>query len=609
MPTTLQDDYFGLGTLGYDPYAQQKADTLARYQTMDSMLQQQTQQAPGTAPKPTAPKPAPAPITPYAGVASSGGQSFAQMQPQQYVNPYLTASAQTAMQTGGAMGSLTGTPTRMRQASSIEGGEGTGGTSTGTSKPPYISPEAQHNCPSGQFWDSVNSVCRSCPNGDVLGPFGGCQSPVAPGTQPGSPCPEGTEWQIMPNGAAGCWPPGTKPGDDPHPNGTDYPGKSTNESGGPVTGGGGGSSSGGGSGGGSNSSNVNVSGLVNPNVSGLQQVLANFFSNNYRVNQPNYPGNLNVGLNGLLSGAALGQSSIATNYAGDYSDRAMGIMDSLQGFNPIGDVSPLKNMISSQMNHSYDPQTQGLGWIGSTVPSWYEMLANGGAPNITGALNDIQTRGMMGIEDQNAQIREQFGKMGLSAGSDVAEAVARGSSRGMADINSQQSQLIAQVLGQAQDRRVQTMGMAPGMATGAAQPYENVQNRTLQQNLANLSAIPGLQGLFTSAADQARANAGIQLGTLGAIPGISSATTQPYSDFAKTAMGLAGIDLQGQSTAAGLNYQNFRDTNTPAYLNQAVNLATGAGQIIPPTQSGGNQWLQLIGAIAPYIIMAAGAGS
>jgi len=541
MATGLQNDYFSLGTLGYDPYAQQKADTLSRYQQMDSMLQQQTQTAPGTTPKPAPAPTNPMPL-PYAGVTSSGGQGFAQVQPQQYVNPYLTASAQTAMQTGGAMGTPYGRdsfesplntfnatdPNRVRRTQAIVGGDdgsdnggtgGSGGGSSGGDATPRTNPDRP--CPAGYAWDDYFAQCMTIP-----------------------------------------------PSNTPTTGGTATPRTGTTVVNGRT---------------------------LSPNLDNLTQQLVTFFTGKLGENYPSYPGNMTATLNPRYLNTAEQTGQYGTSLAEDWSNTAGGIVNSLQGFNPIGDVSPLKNMISSQMNHGYDPQTMGLGWIGSTVPSWYEMLANGGAPNITGALNDIQTRGMMGIEDQNAQIREQFGKMGLSAGSDVAEAVARGSSRGIADINSQQSQLISQVLGQAQDRRVQTMGMAPGMATGASQPYENAQNRQLQQNLQNLSSLPGLQGLFTSAADQQRANAGVQLGALSAIPGLGQMASSPFMDLSKLYGQYAGIDAGLQQSNIAQGYQNWVQSNTPKYLNPAVALATGAQQ--PPVEGGGNSWMSVIGGL------------
>ena len=124
--------------------------------------------------------------------------------------------------------------------------------------------------------------------------------------------------------------------------------------------------------------------------------------------------------------------------------------------------------------------TAGAPYLSGAAGPLSDLQRTGGAPDITSALASIKTSGMQDIEDQMAQIREEYGQMGLGRGSDVTEALARGSSRGIAQINEKQSALAAQILNDAAQRRLGATSLAPTFSTTAQAPEEQALQRLLQ---------------------------------------------------------------------------------------------------------------------------------
>jgi len=115
------------------------------------------------------------------------------------------------------------------------------------------------------------------------------------------------------------------------------------------------------------------------------------------------------------------------------------------------------------------------------------LADNGGAPDISAALENIRQRGLMDIQDQSAQIREKFGRMGLGQSSDIAEYLGRGTSRGIADINQQQSTLLASIMDSAANRRLSAaQGLSTSLGSGAAIRSSSYQGAA--GGLANIGA-------------------------------------------------------------------------------------------------------------------------
>src|SRR5690606_5822510 len=96
-----------------------------------------------------------------------------------------------------------------------------------------------------------------------------------------------------------------------------------------------------------------------------------------------------------------------------------------------------------------------------------ELMRTGGAPNITAALNAIEAQSRGRLEDVMAQIREEYSQAGFGRSGDLNEALTRGGGRVIADMNAAMTQLQAQILNEAANRRLGAVGLAPQYATAA----------------------------------------------------------------------------------------------------------------------------------------------
>jgi hypothetical protein len=284
---------------------------------------------------------------------------------------------------------------------------------------------------------------------------------------------------------------------------------------------------------------------------GVRNSLSNFFMQHGLQMPTAYGGNLNTSMPGYGSDAA----------------RMAG--------RGVGTADEFGRLFGSGYGQVFGagPQTQGQGMYGMANPNLQEMMQTGGMANLTPAMDAIRAQSMGQMEDMQAQLREQFGAMGLGAGSDVNEALARGTSRGIADMNAQMSNLQVGAWGQAQGNRMNALGMAPGYAQGMAQPYENSLNR----------------------------NAGM----LGMIPGMTSAASNPYFQGAGNLMQLAGLDMGSQEGNINRAYQEYLRQQSPQFLDQMAGYATGfPGQAAqkPVVQGGGNNWLGMLGMLGSAAI-------
>lgn len=128
-----------------------------------------------------------------------------------------------------------------------------------------------------------------------------------------------------------------------------------------------------------------------------------------------------------------------------------------------------------------------------------ELAQTGGAPDITNALAAIRKKGLEDIDVFRAEERERFGGMGLSSGSDVAEAVGRGASQGVSDILARQESLIANILSQANQTRLAASGLAgqlsalPSQVAGSAAQVR-ATGAGMLSGIAELERNTGLQG-------------------------------------------------------------------------------------------------------------------
>lgn len=449
----LANDYFGLDVLGYDPYHQQKLDTLARYQTIDQLVGQQAgQQTPtGTQTRtaaPTTQSTAPTSQTytpPQSGMTGLGDLAnyFSTQGTGGTYQPIIDRGGETGGDPRGGSGSTTCPEGYVREADgSCHQLPPPGNSTPGPTDPNAPDPNAP------------------CPAGQVRNKLGYCTWGQLPGS-PGGGCPRGMHEE---NGVCVTDNPDAPPRDSPT---------------------------------GTAINNIYTAGNIPPDIRALREALGGFLTQNFNATTPGYGGNLMMGGSPYMDQAAQAGAGAAST-----SNKYGGLFESLIG----------------QMQGAY--------------------------PGLEQQMQAIDTQGKGQLEDVGAQIREQYGAMGLGAGSDVAEAVARGQGRTIADMNVQK-----------------------GTALQGA--WESAQNRLL--------------------------------GGAGIIPGMTTAQSQGYGQYGSILAQLAGMDLGIQEGNITRPYQEFIRQQENPYMNYALGMATG----FPPNpnpkpvvQGQGNSLFQTLGLLA-----------
>jgi len=269
--------------------------------------------------------------------------------------------------------------------------------------------------------------------------------------------------------------------------------------------------------------------------------------------------------------------------------------------------------------------------LSSALPWAQNIAATGGAPTqqLLQSVQSIQNAGQQNIAANLAAIREQYGAQGLGQGSDVSQALGLGATRGQAEIEAQQSQLLTGILQQAAQTQlggvnalqniaqgyggigqliggtglgagqliggtgVQAGQLESGAQQGLGQLLQSAQGLNLQGQqggVANqLQAINSGLGVLQAPAQNALASAGIQLGAAGQYPGYANALGSAYGQSAQNLLAVAGLQQQGSQFTQQMQYQNFvRQMQTlPPALQAALGLATSFPQVYPQPPGAG----------------------
>jgi hypothetical protein len=312
-------------------------------------------------------------------------------------------------------------------------------------------------------------------------------------------------------------------------------------------------SSGSGTGGGANtgaSSTGQNSGAFVGDLGPIRNQLQNFLLQHFKDTTTPYGGNLNIP---------------QSPYIGQGAGAAQQAMQLYQ--NVFNDASRTSDRLAPFWDQAWGAAAQaGTG----TTDFTNEMMRTGGAPDITQALADIRTKGMGDLADQLAQIKEQYGQWGLGRSSDINEGLARGASRGIADINQQQSTLAASIMDAAAQRKLGAAGLQAQTQAQGASMLNNLLgtfNNTIQSTLQN------------------------QIGAAGGIAGAG-----------QSLMGAGAADAQRLMQNTLLPYQEFMRTSQQyPFMNDALAFATGFPPS-NPTVKGGIDWGALLGGAAGSLI-------
>jgi hypothetical protein len=101
------------------------------------------------------------------------------------------------------------------------------------------------------------------------------------------------------------------------------------------------------------------------------------------------------------------------------------------------------------------------------MASLSDVSKTGGIPDIQGALDSIRTKSLLDLDRATAQTREQYGHLGLGAGSDVSYAIGQGQAQGIADMQKQQQGLLVDTLLKGAANRTTAAGLGGQLQQGA----------------------------------------------------------------------------------------------------------------------------------------------
>lgn len=309
---------------------------------------------------------------------------------------------------------------------------------------------------------------------------------------------------------------------------------------------------------------------------------------------PTFPGGVGVGANPGFAQALQQAISGMTAGSGALSQAkdAAANLATFQMPGLTGGFNRAENTADELARYTGPGLTSGFGAAEANAA---EIARTGGAPDITNALAAIRAQGLQDIDRFRADERERFAAMGLSAGSDVAEAVGRGASQGVSDLLARQESLIANVLSAANQNRLSAIGMQGQLSALPASISATAAGiRQGGASLAGqLSTLPGQQ-----AAQQAQlrgAGASLLTGTVGLE---RESALQGAGITANVAAQLQGIAERNRER----EMQDFLRMTRPNLLTEALSFGVGFPPQPPVVQGGGGSvWPSIIGAVGSVL--------
>lgn len=602
MAVTPTNDFFGLEMLGMDPMAAFKEQRLNRLQGIDALLTGGKTPTPGAKPRPVKPQQqvqataSPVfgnvaqlaslngqgglyqPQTTYSGPAYNAGK-FGGWDPNKWASGHDTPKYKIGRMLAGAPDTPEGLRGLLPEILKLD----SDAELFGDNSDRILLPNLLRGMPGGDVVDLGVGFGEGGGRGwawqvmNAIDPGGEMSAGGGPGETPGGPggpgCGEGYTRVVTPGGRFRCIPNDQTPGDGEIPTGPGGPPKTPPGQDPPTSPGDPGNPN--------NPNNPNnpgnsfntlyTDGNIPSDIRTLRAMLATFYRGNLDKSLPGYTGDLTVEESPFLGRMA--QTGLAQE---QLLQRALPALQSMFNFNAVPDLAAMDPALNRSLYGG--PNLQGQPFMEAAAPTYGSLLRDGGAPDITKALEDIRLKGMMDIDDQLAQIREQYGSMGLAAGSDVNEALARGASRGIAEINRDQSSLATSILSDAAGRKLSATGMAPGMAASAAAPWESETQRIL-------STLPVLMERLVAPANAARDSAMVRGAGINSVPGLSATASAGGDAYSR----VAALQQALQEGNIGRAYQDFIRQTTPAFLDSATAFATGFPSPVqkPTVDSGG----------------------
>lgn len=254
-----------------------------------------------------------------------------------------------------------------------------------------------------------------------------------------------------------------------------------------------------------------------------------------------------------------------------------------------------------------------------------KQALTGGRGDINPSLDAIRTQGLQTLEDTLADIREKYGAMGLGASSDVADALGRGASRGIADIVRQQSELAARLDSEAQDRILSAGGAEQSAMASLLSSIGGLildsRGQSIQAGTGIQDSLSTLLGLYGDTGNRRTGAASALMQGGGTLGGLRLGNADLSSQFLQTLFGGAnsflnsGIAQNAAALTPGLSLypqeatrlseanlgrwynEVLRQAQGPAILQSAMGYATNFPPIQSPYQQGSSGWPAALGAL------------
>jgi hypothetical protein len=268
------------------------------------------------------------------------------------------------------------------------------------------------------------------------------------------------------------------------------------------------------------------------------------------------------------------------------------ILAGLGGFNEETDISQLMPVLQQLLGGDLMPKTdlsrmqrfsdEGANTFASARGTAQDIAKTGGAPiqQLMAALQAMEGKSKVELDRQKVEQQAQYQKMGLGTGSDLGYAVANGQALGRAQLESQQQELMTQIMMAASQNQMsgvnaltsigQGYGQLGGLELGGQQLNLDTQKAGIEGRLGTLNT--GLDILRTPVQDRI-ASANIRLGTAGTL-----------GQYAQTEAQAAAAGLSARTAALGMYLDNSQ-------FNQKMNYAEFLRQEdLTPMQKAGLDW-------------------
>jgi len=270
------------------------------------------------------------------------------------------------------------------------------------------------------------------------------------------------------------------------------------------------------------------------------------------------------------------------------------ILAELGGFNAETDISQLMPVLQQLLGGDLMPKTdlsrmqrfsdEGANTFASARGTAEEIAKTGGAPiqQLMTALQAMEGKSKVELDRQKAEQQAQYQRMGLGTGSDLGYAVANGQALGRAQLESQQQELMTQIMMAASQNQMsgvnaltnigQGYGGLGQLELGGQQLSLDTQRAGIEGRLGTLNT--GLDILRTPVQNRID-SANVRLGTASTLGQYASTEAQAAMAGLSARTAALGMYLDNSQFSQKMNYAEFlRQQDLTPMQNAALSWST-----------------------------------